>query len=105
MPEFVIPDNEKPAVREASRFEPDLNPTYQEVGIHHGTIVLTERPVSAGQGEGGGCGQNLERRFMVPLRNQTFLSLGELRKAIRPRFHGAERAAVREDRRQPPELA
>lgn len=29
----MIPDNEKAAVREASRYEPDLNPTYQELAI------------------------------------------------------------------------
>ena len=29
VPELVIPDNEKAAVRDASRYEPDLNPTYQ----------------------------------------------------------------------------
>ena len=41
VPELVIPDNEKAAVRDASRYEPDLNPTYQElatarrVSSHH----------------------------------------------------------------------
>ena len=28
--ELVIPDNEKATVRAASRYEPDLTPTYQE---------------------------------------------------------------------------
>ena len=40
VPELVIPDNEKAAVREASRYEPDLNPTYQELATHYGTTVL-----------------------------------------------------------------
>lgn len=44
MPELVISDNEKAAVRDASRYEPDLNPTYQELATHYGTTVLPARP-------------------------------------------------------------
>ena len=44
VPELVIPDNEKAAVRKASRYEPDLNPTYQELATHYGTTVLPARP-------------------------------------------------------------
>ena len=35
VPELVIPDNEKAAVHKASRYEPDLNPTYQELATHY----------------------------------------------------------------------
>ena len=44
VPELVIPDNEKAAVHKASRYEPDLNPTYQELATHYGTAVLPARP-------------------------------------------------------------
>ena len=44
VPELVIPDNEKAGVREASRYEPDLNPTYQELATHYGTTVLPRGP-------------------------------------------------------------
>ena len=44
VPELVIPDNEKSGVRKASRYEPDLNPTYQELATHYGTTVLPARP-------------------------------------------------------------
>ena len=46
VPELVIPDNEKAGVRRASRYEPDLNPTYQELANHYGTTVLPARPRS-----------------------------------------------------------
>ena len=36
VPELVIPDNEKAGVRAASRYEPDLNPAYQELATHYG---------------------------------------------------------------------
>ena len=33
-------------VRKASRYEPDLNPTYQELATHYGTTVLPAWPHS-----------------------------------------------------------
>ena len=46
VPELVVPDNEKAAVRRASRYEPDLNPSYHELAVHYGTTVLPARPRS-----------------------------------------------------------
>ena len=46
VPELVIPDNEKAAVRRASRYEPDINRTYHELAVHYGTAVLPARPRS-----------------------------------------------------------
>ena len=85
MPELVIPDNEKAAVREASRYEPDLNPTYQELATHYGTTVLPARPrAPRDKAKAEAAVQHVERWVMAPLRNQTFFSLGELREAIAP---------------------
>ena len=80
VPELVIPDNEKAGVRKASRYEPDLNPTYQELATHYGTTVLPARPRSPqDKAKVEAAVQNVERWIMAPLRNQTFFSLGELR--------------------------
>ena len=85
VPELVIPDNEKAAVREASRYEPDLNPTYQELATHYGTTVLPARPrAPRDKAKVEAAVQNVERWIMAPLRNHTFFSLGELRDAIAP---------------------
>ena len=85
VPELVIPDNEKAAVRKASRYEPDLNPTYQELATHYGTTVLPARPrAPQDKAKVEAAVQNVERWIMAPLRNQTFFSLGELREAIVP---------------------
>ncbi len=85
VPELVIPDNEKAGVREAGRYEPDLNPTYQELATHYGTTVLPTRPGRPrDKAKVEAAVQNVERRIMAPLRNQTFFSLGELRDAIAP---------------------
>ena len=85
VPELVIPDNENAAVRDASRYEADLNPTYQELATHYGTTVLSARPgAPRDKAKVEAAVQNVERWIMVPLRNQTFFSLGELRDAIAP---------------------
>ena len=85
VPELVIPDNEKAAVHKASRYEPVLNPTYQELAAHYGTTVLPARPGRPrDKAKVEAAVQNVERRIMAPLRNQTFFSLGELRDAIAP---------------------
>ena len=105
VPELVIPDNEKAAVRKASRYEPDLNPTYQELATHYGTTVLPARPrAPQDKAKVEAAVQNCERWIMAPLRNQTFFSLGELREGHRAAAGHTERAAVREDRREPPQL-
>ena len=42
--ELLIPDNTKTGVSKACRYEPDLNPTYQEMAMHYGLGVLPARP-------------------------------------------------------------
>ena len=36
--ELLIPDNTKTGVSKACRYEPDLNPTYQEMAMHYGLV-------------------------------------------------------------------
>ncbi len=40
----VVPDNLKGAVSKACRYEPDLNPTYQQLAEHYGVAVIPARP-------------------------------------------------------------
>ena len=42
-PELVVPDNLRSGVRKAHRYEPDINPTYQEMASHYGVAVLPAR--------------------------------------------------------------
>jgi transposase len=44
VPELVVPDNTKTGVRRACRYEPDLNPAYQEMAQHYGVGVVPARP-------------------------------------------------------------
>ena len=38
-----MPDNLKSGVTTAHRYEPDLNPTYQEMAAHYGVAVVPAR--------------------------------------------------------------
>jgi hypothetical protein len=44
VPEIVVPDNAKTGVLKACRYEPDLNPTYQEMAMYYGIGVVPARP-------------------------------------------------------------
>ena len=44
VPAIVVPDNPKTGVTKACRYEPDLNPTYQEMAAHYGVAVVPARP-------------------------------------------------------------
>jgi len=43
-PRLVVPDNTKTGVTKACRYDPDLNPTYQDLATHYGFAVLPARP-------------------------------------------------------------
>jgi transposase len=83
VPEIVVPDNAKTGVTSACFYEPDLNPTYQDMALYYGTAVLPTRvrhPRDKAKVETGV--QVVERWVLAPLRNRTFFSLEELNAAI-----------------------
>ena len=83
VPEVVVPDNLKSAVRRAHRYEPQLNRTYQEWGEHHGVAILPARkkkPRDKAKAEQGVL--LVERWILARLRHRQFFSLGELNAAI-----------------------
>ncbi len=85
VPEMVIPDNEKAAVKRASRYEPELNPTYRDLAAHYGTVILPARPrAPRDKGKVEAAVQHVERWVLAPLRNHKFFSLAEIREAMAP---------------------
>lgn len=84
VPEVVVPDNLKAGVSHPSRYDPEINPTYQEMAEHYGVAVVPARvrkPRDKAKVEVGV--QNVERWILARLRHQKFFSLVELNKAIR----------------------
>jgi transposase len=43
VPQIVVPDNLRSGVTKAHRYEPDANPTYQDMAAHYGVAVLPTR--------------------------------------------------------------
>jgi transposase len=83
-PEIVVPDNLKAGVKHPSRYEPDLNPTYQDLAEHYGLAVIPTRvrkPKDKAKAEVGV--QVVERWILARLRNHTFFHLVDLNRAIR----------------------
>jgi transposase len=85
VPKILRPDNLKSGVKKPNYYEPDLNPSYQELAEHYRVAVLPARvkkPKDKPHVENGV--QNAERWVLAPLRNQTLFSEAEANRAIKP---------------------
>ena len=83
VPRAIVPDNLKSGVSRACRYEPDLNPSYQDFAEHYGVAVLPARvrkPRDKAKVEV--AVQGIERWILAPLRHHTFFSLGDLNQAL-----------------------
>ena len=115
VPRAIVPDNLKSGVNKAHRYEPELNPAYQDFAEHYGVAILparVRRPRDKAKVETGVL--IVERWILARLRNHTFFSLGELNATVqgllerlntrafkklegnrRSRFEALERPALR----------
>jgi len=83
VPELVVPDNLRSGVSKAHRYEPDTNPTYQDMASHYGVAILPARvrkPRDKAKVEGGVL--IVERWILAALRHRQFFSLAELNRVI-----------------------
>ena len=83
VPEVVVPDNLKSAVHKTHRYEPELNPSYNDLAIHYGIAVVPARarkPRDKAKVEVGV--QIVERWILARLRHEQFFSLDELNRTI-----------------------
>lgn len=84
VPEMVVPDNLKSGVTQACRYDPDLNPSYQQLAAHYGTAIVPARPRKPQDKAKAEVGvQIIERWILARLRHHTFFSLAELNHCIR----------------------
>ena len=83
VPRAIVPDNLKSGVSRACRYEPALNPAYQDFAEHYAVAILPARvrkPRDKAKVEGGVL--IVERWILARLRDCTFFSLAELNAAI-----------------------
>jgi transposase len=69
-PKALVCDNLNAGVTAASRYEPGVNRTYQDLATHYGATIMPARPI-------------VQRWILARLRNPRFFSLAELNVAIR----------------------
>lgn len=83
VPAAIVPDNTKTAVRNPCFYEPDINPSYQDLAKHYGTAVLPARvrkPKDKAKVEAGVL--LVQRWILARLRNHTFFSVADANEAI-----------------------
>ncbi len=84
IPNTLVPDNLKSGVKTPHRYEPVINPTYQDLAEHYQVAVVPARvrkPQDKAKVES--AVQVVERWILAGLRHQTFFTLSALNKAIR----------------------
>ena len=87
VPEIVVPDNVRTGVTHPCRYEPDLNPTYQDFATYYSTAVIPARVRKArDKAKVESAVLIAERWIIAALRNHTFFSIGELNRAIREKL-------------------
>jgi transposase len=83
-PAIVVPDNLRSAVTKPCRYDPDLNPSYQQLAEHYGIAVIPARPYKPkDKSKAEVAVQIVERWIMAKLRHVTFFSLAEVNQCIK----------------------
>jgi transposase len=85
VPEIIVPDNLKSGISKAHRYEPDLNPTYQDMAMHYGVAIIPARSATPqDKAKVENAVLQAERHILAKLRNRNFFSLYEVNEAIKP---------------------
>ena len=87
VPKVIIPDNLKSAVTKASRYEAEINQTFNDFANHYGATVM---PTRSGKPKDKALVENAVRtvysRIFAPLRNEVFFHLEDLNKDIKAKL-------------------
>jgi transposase len=84
VPALIVPDQLKTGVRDACRYEPILQRTYEEWAAHYQTAILPARPAKPrDKAKVEVAVQVAQRWILARLRHETFVSLAALNGRIR----------------------
>jgi len=84
VPKLLVPDNAKTGVSRACRYDPDLNPTYDNFALYCGFVIVPARPYKPrDKAKVENAVQVTQRWIVAALRHRKFFSLEELNVAIR----------------------
>lgn len=83
--EALILDNLKSGVIKSSRYEPELNKSFEEFGAHYNVAIVPTRAAKPrDKAKVEKAVQDVERWVLAPLRNKRFGSLAEINLAMAP---------------------
>jgi transposase len=83
VPEMIVPDQLRSAVKGPDRYEPDINATYLEMAQHYSVTVMPARPRKPKDKAKVEVGvQVVQRWILARLRTRRFFSIDELNQAI-----------------------
>ena len=84
IPDFIMPDNLKSGVKRASKTEPEINDTYQNMAEHYETCILPARAMEpTDKGPVENAVKVFEQRVLFRLHDRIFTSLDELNTELR----------------------
>lgn len=79
----IVPDCLKSAVTISNKYEPDINPEFDDFATHYGTVILPARP---NKPKDKALAENIVKiiysRVFAPLRSKTFNNIESLNEAI-----------------------
>lgn len=109
VPQILVCDNTRSAVRKADRYEPDLNRAFADMAAHHGTAIIPARVRKSRDKAKAEAGVLVVERWIVAalpgtLWVRTFFSLQELNAAIRALLEQLNARQCRPPGRQPPRV-
>jgi transposase len=88
VPRLIVPDNTRTGVSKSCRYDPDVNPTYQNFAAHYGFGVLPARPYKPrDKAVVENAVQVAQRWIVAALRQRKFFSLAEANQAIGELLH------------------
>jgi transposase len=100
-PRLLVPDNTKTGVLRPCRYEPDLNPTYQEFAAHYGVAVLPARPRKPrDKAKVESAVQVVQRWIVMRLRDRRFFSIADANREIRELLERVNRRPFRKRREE-----
>ena len=84
VPKCIVTDNLKAAVSRASKYEPVLNKTFRDLGLHYNCVINPTRTYSPkDKAMVEGAVKLVYQRIFYEISKMTFFSLGDLNKQIR----------------------
>lgn len=84
VPHAIVPDCLKSGVTKGNKYEPLINPVYNDFAEHYNTVILPARPYHPqDKALVENAVTNVYRNIFAPLRDKIFYSLEELKAAVR----------------------